>query len=101
MSSATDADILRFAQTESRCLITADLDFARLFALGGHEQPGLILFRAGNASDKGMINLLHRVLQEATREQLHSNIVVVDEHAIRITTLPIGHRSEPDAENTR
>lgn len=70
-------------------IITADLDFARITALSGHNGPGLVLFRAGNVSDTQMLDLLRRVLTEVPAEQLARSVVVVDERSIRVTTLPI------------
>ncbi|MBX9736602.1 MAG: DUF5615 family PIN-like protein [Phycisphaerales bacterium] len=89
MSSATDVDIFALAVAESRVIITADLDFARITALSGLEGPGLVLFRAGNVSDAQMLDLLRRVMMEVSTEQLARSVVVVDERSIRVSSLPI------------
>lgn len=93
LSSSPDTELFALAIAESRVLVTADLDFARIIALSGSDGPGLILFRAGNITDAGMLALLQRVLTETTPESLPHSVVVVDEHAIRIATLPIRPRS--------
>lgn len=89
LSSAPDPDVFALATAEGRVIITADLDFARITALSGHNGPGLVLFRAGNVSDTQMLDLLRRVVTEVPAEQLARSVVVVDERSIRVTTLPI------------
>ncbi|MBX3388130.1 MAG: DUF5615 family PIN-like protein [Phycisphaeraceae bacterium] len=89
MSAATDTAILDLARSEQRNLVTADLDFSRLIALSGQDQPGLILFRAGNISDSEMLALLRRVLAEVSENAIATSIVVVDADSIRVARLPI------------
>lgn len=92
MSAATDSQILSVAIAEGRIVVTADLDFSRLIALSGKDQPGLILFRAGNVSDSQMLELLNRVMTEVPAETMSAAVVVVDETTIRIARLPIQDR---------
>ena len=93
LSRAPDSELFALALSESRVLVTADLDFARIIALSGLDGPGLILFRAGNITDTAMLTLLRRVLSEVSLDLLPRSVVVVDEHSIRISTLPILPRS--------
>lgn len=93
MSSATDDDIFALAQAESRVVVTADLDFARIVALRREPEPGLILFRAGNVTDQEMLGLLRRVLVEVDEPTLSRSVVVIDESSIRVASLPIKPRS--------
>jgi predicted nuclease of predicted toxin-antitoxin system len=102
MSKARDAELVEVARDEGRVLVTSDLDFARLLALAGMRSPGLILFRAGNVSDREMLALLRRVLESVSAELLVCSAVVVDEHTIRVASLPSGRRTDrgmfgPDA----
>ena len=89
MATASDIEILKFARRESSIIITADLDFPRLIAHGGHNSPALILFRGGNYNEEEMRKLLQRVLQVVSPQDIRSSIVVVDKTRIRKTTLPI------------
>jgi predicted nuclease of predicted toxin-antitoxin system len=82
--------LLELARVEQRVIITADLDFPRLLALGRIRRPGLILFRGGNYSDVEMRELLERVLNKVPAEKLAVSICVVDRNRIRVTQLPIG-----------
>lgn len=88
--TATDRELLALATAEDRVIITADLDFPRLFALARVHGPGLILFRGGNYSDAEMRDLLERVLTHVVPERIGRSICVVDRTRIRITNLPVG-----------
>ena len=90
---ATDRELLEIARREQRVLITADLDFPRLLALSSAAGPGLILFRGGNYSDAEMCELLERVLTNVSAATLADSVCVVDRQRIRLTRLPLQHRS--------
>ena len=51
LSQATDWAIMERARNEGRVVITADLDYTKLLALGGDETPGLMLLRGGNYTE--------------------------------------------------
>lgn len=89
LSRVTDEEIFARAAQEARVVVTADLDFARIIAMSGQDGPGLILFRAGNCTDAGMLLLLRRVLSELDPSVLQRSVVVVDEWTIRVASLPI------------
>lgn len=93
LSRASDTELFALAVAESRILVTADLDFARIIALSGQDGPGLVLFRAGNSTDTQMLSLLRRVLAETTPQSLPHSVVVIDEYTMRISTLPIRPRT--------
>jgi predicted nuclease of predicted toxin-antitoxin system len=90
LATAPDHEILETARTEGRVVVTADLDYPRLLALGFAEGPGLILFRGGSYSDDQMLLLLDRVLARANELDLQHSITVVDRNRIRRHPLPIG-----------
>jgi len=89
LGQASDEEIIARARKESRIIITADLDYARILALGGSSSPGIILFRGGNYNDKEMLQLLKHVLATIPGNQLADSIVVVDKKSIRRRRLPI------------
>jgi len=89
LGQASDEEIIAQATKESRTIVTADLDFARLLALVGSSSPGIILFRGGNYSEKEMVGLIKRVLMTIPSDQLSDSIVVVDKKSIRRRRLPI------------
>ena len=89
LSQASDAVILRVAAEQGRVVVTADLDFPRLFALMRVESPGLILLRGGNYSEADSLDRLRRVLISVPQDELAKSIVVVDRERIRRRWLPI------------
>ncbi len=62
LQRAPDKKILERAANEQRIVVTADLDYPRLFALTQTKGPGLILFRGGNYSEIEAIKRLQRAL---------------------------------------
>jgi len=89
LGRAPDEEIIVQARKESRIIITADLDYARLLALFGSSSPGVILFRGGNYSEIEMLELIKRTLMAMSNDQLLDSIVVVDKKSIRRRHLPI------------
>ncbi len=89
MNAASDTAILQFATAQSRAIITADLDFPRLFSLMGSVGPGLILLRGGQYSDLESIECVGRVLRSVPPDQGAQAIVVVDLERIRVRRLPV------------
>jgi len=45
LSRAPDADVLAFARSEKRILLSADSDFGDILTVGTDREPSLILFR--------------------------------------------------------
>jgi len=89
LGKARDTEIIARAREESRIIVTADLDFARLLALAGSGSPGVILLRGGSYSDEQMLRLMKRVLTTVSTDQLPDSMVVVDKKSVRRRRLPI------------
>jgi predicted nuclease of predicted toxin-antitoxin system len=89
LSRASDAEILSFAIGDERVIITADLDFPRLFSQLNSAGPGLILLRGGNYSDVESVECVRRVLFAVRHDELPKSVVVVDRERIRRRWLPI------------
>lgn len=88
-----DDEIVRFAETELRIILTHDLDFSRLFAITGASGPSLVTFRL---NDMRPATVTARVLNamEFFHEELQSGAAVsITDGAVRCRPLPI--RSEP------
>lgn len=47
--NATDSKILAYARNENRIVVTQDLDFSALVALGGFDKPSLITLRLSSS----------------------------------------------------
>jgi predicted nuclease of predicted toxin-antitoxin system len=89
LSRAPDPDIIQQARDDHRIVITADLDFPRLLALGGFERPGLILFRAGNYRDAEVIERISHALELTKDDDLNTSVITIERWRIRRRRLPI------------
>jgi len=89
LGQAPDKEIIAQARKDSRIIVTADLDYARLLALAGSSSPGITLLRGGNYSDKEMLGLIKRALMTISSDRLLDSIVVVDKKSVRRRRLPI------------
>jgi predicted nuclease of predicted toxin-antitoxin system len=86
---APDTTIIERARTEHRVVVTADLDFPRILAQIRGAEPGLMLFRGGNYSEKESVERLQRALETVAHEDLLHSIIVIEKHRIRRRSLPI------------
>jgi predicted nuclease of predicted toxin-antitoxin system len=89
MNQSADELILAAGISQERVIITADLDFPRIFAQIGATGPGLILLRGGNYSEAESFECVRRVLFAVSHEELPRSIVVVDLERVRRRWLPI------------
>ncbi len=89
LHQAPNETILAVATSQSRVIITADLDFPRLFATIGSAGPGLILLRGGNYSEAESLECVRRVLMSIAQDEPPKSLVVVDRDRIRRRWLPV------------
>ena len=89
LERASDDEILKRARNEQRIILTADLDYPRLLALGRSEGPPLILFRGGNYGEREARDRLARVLDAVPSDELSCSIIVVEKARIRRRRLPV------------
>lgn len=84
-----DPMILSKARAEERILLTLDLDFGYLLAVGHARMPSVILFRLGNENSDMVTRRLEATL-ERFGDKLQTGVMVsVTEDAIRLRRLPI------------
>lgn len=86
---AADEKIIERARSESRIIVTADLDYPRLLAMEQVLSPGLILFRGGDFSEADCVTRLARALESVSSEELSNSVVVVERQRIRRRRRPI------------
>ena len=83
----TDTAVLARAQADARVLITFDKDFGELvFRKGAAASRGIVLFRISQPSASVVAERMATIL--ASRSDWEGNYSVVDDHAIRIRSLP-------------
>ena len=84
-----DRDIFAKAGIEGRIVLTFDLDFADIAAAAGAALPSVLIFRLSNARSDSVIARLKAALDAAGPMLLSGAIVAVEDHRIRIRSLPI------------
>ena len=89
LARAPDAEIMATAQKKGRTIVTADLDYPRLLALGRSSGPSLILFRDGVWSEVEVIEHMEELLGALTPGEIESSIIVIERHRIRRRRLPL------------
>lgn len=88
-ADTADARILQFARREKRIVVTQDLDFSDLVALGGHEQPSLITIRVSDPAPETVTSRLLSVLPRIQEDLRTGVAVTIDDESIRVRFLPI------------
>ena len=84
-----DMEILEYARTYNKVVITQDIDFSMLLALGGYEKPSVINLRLENANPKFVTSRIIEVVSEMEKELAEGIVVSVDEISARYRNLPI------------
>jgi len=88
-SKSKDIYILTYARDHNKVVITQDLDFSSLLALGGYEKPSVINLRFENAKPDFITNRIIEIVKELERELDKGIVVSVDEISARYRNLPI------------
>ena len=84
-----DIDILNYAQTHNKVLITQDLDFSMLLAVKGYSKPSLINLRLENAKPDFVTERIISVVSSMEKELGEGVVITVDETSVRYRNLPI------------
>lgn len=88
-ATAADIDILEYARVENRIVITQDLDFSMLIALGKYNQPSLVTLRLSSAKPDVVTQRLLEVLPQLEKELLEGSALTIDDTSARLRKLPI------------
>lgn len=89
LQTMADADILAKARREARVILTLDLDFGDLLALGAFESPSVVLFRLSDARPSAENPRLRQFLDEAGDRLAKGALVLVQDNRYRVRALPI------------
>jgi predicted nuclease of predicted toxin-antitoxin system len=91
LQKAPDAVLFDLASRTDRVLVSADTDFGAILAASGEAFPSVILFRRGTDRHPQLqLSLLLEHLDALSEALSQGAVVVIEEHRIRIRTLPIG-----------
>lgn len=91
MSRATDSQILDRARTEERVVLTFDLDFGDLMALGMHASPSVIIFRLSDQTPGSVNRRLLPIVAEQEGLIARGVLILVEDQRYRIRHLPISY----------
>lgn len=83
-----DSDVLDLAASESRVVLTVDLDFPQLLAMRRASAPSVVLFRLADKRAVRIIARLEEVLRMCGTDLERGAVVSVDETTIRVHALP-------------
>ena len=88
-ATTADSVILDLARQRELVIVTQDLDFSTLLALGGHARPSLVTLRLSNTDPHVVTQRLRRVLPQLEQHLSGGCAITVDDSAVRIRKLPI------------
>lgn len=87
--NASDEEILGLARREDRVVVTQDLDFSTLLALGGYDRPSLITIRLSVSDPDTVARRLLEVLPRIEQVLGKGGAATVEDVAVRVRRLPI------------
>jgi predicted nuclease of predicted toxin-antitoxin system len=90
LQRATDAEIVARARADSSVILTFDLDFGALLALGILERPSVVIFRLGDERAESVNRRISVVLSERSADLESGALILVEDASYRVRRLPIG-----------
>lgn len=90
MQRAPDIDIVERAHADSSVVLTFDLDFGEVLALGVLDKPSVIIFRLADERPASVNQRLGAVLNERSADLESGALILVEDTRYRVRKLPIG-----------
>lgn len=87
--NATDQEILERSRLENRVVVTQNLDFSTLLALGGHHRPSVLTLRLSASDPEAITRRLKEVVFQLEQELGQGSAVTVEDVVVRVHHLPI------------
>jgi len=84
-----DTKVMEKAIAEKRVVLTLDLDFGDLLALGIEKEPSVVIFRLYDETPASVNPRLMRVLEDRRSELESGALIVVEDGRYRMRRLPI------------
>lgn len=85
-----DSELVARAIADSRVVVTFDLDFGDILALGVLDKPSVIICRLGDERADSVNLRLSTVLAERLAELESGALILVEDTRYRVRKLPIG-----------
>lgn len=92
MQRSSDRAIVDHATTDRRSIITFDLDFGEILAVGVLDRPSVILLRLSNERPEEVNRRLSTVIAEQQAALESGALVLVEDTRYRVRKLPIARR---------
>ena len=90
LQRSPDIELVDRARADSRVVLTFDLDFGEILALGVLDKPSVILFRLADERAETVNRHLATVLSERRAELESGALILVEDTQYRVRRLPIG-----------
>jgi predicted nuclease of predicted toxin-antitoxin system len=87
--NAADREILELARQRNMVVITQDLDFSMLLALGGFNRPNLITLRLSVSDPNTITNRLLDTVSQWEDSLRNGCAITIEDKSVRIRRLPI------------
>lgn len=90
MQRAPNADVVACARADSSVVLTFDLDFGDVLALGVLDKPSVIIFRLTDERPASVNQRLGAVVAECSAALESGALILVEDTRYRVRKLPIG-----------
>lgn len=90
MQQATDDEIVVRAAADGAVIVTFDLDFGDILALGVRDRPSVIILRLTNQRPDRVNPRIGSVIAERQLELESGALILIEDSRYRLRTLPIG-----------
>lgn len=87
--SAPDTIIMEWAAENKHAVLTHDLDFGKLLALGQFVGPSVLLIRGDDVIPERWVAAVHQLVTEHEREFASGALAVLDDDSARVRLLPL------------
>jgi predicted nuclease of predicted toxin-antitoxin system len=89
MQGASDEEVMAYAVSSGRIVVTTDTDFGALLALSGAAGPSVMLLRSVGDSLEERYSAITRALEVVSGDLLAGVVALVEPDRIRLRRLPI------------
>jgi predicted nuclease of predicted toxin-antitoxin system len=86
---STDREIITYAASDHRTILTQDLDFSAEIALSQQASPSVILLRLSSSRVESVNHVLSGVLPVLEQDVQDGALITVEDHRVRRRKLPL------------
>lgn len=90
LQRAPDRELVERSRADSSVVVTFDLDFGEILALGVLDKPSVIIFRLADERADSVNQRLSTVLTERLADLESGALILVEDTRYRVRKLPIG-----------